>query len=233
MIIFWSVAESLAGYMKLMECGKLGTPERPRRCHKCGGRDCFWAHGRYWRTVEEGGQSEELEIARFKCSVCGRTVSALPWFVIPGRRYAVKTVAQGIEGYATQPETYKDGVTKLGADGPSPAQLFCWVSLLVGRVKELLLDVQSWCVSDLIEEDELLKCEAAECPNASKAQIPGKGQLLDDLAKLISYGSALFKGSEKNVMHGLGMQFVQDVEQMQQIFAHRGLWKPTPQRIKP
>jgi hypothetical protein len=233
MIIFWSIAESLSGYVKLMECGKLGRPDRPRRCQKCGGEDCFWAHGRYWRTVEEGDESEKLEIARFKCSECGKTVSALPWFVIPRRRYAVKTVAEGIEGYATQRETYKDGVTKLGADGPSPAQLFCWVSLLVERVEELLLDVQSWCVSASIEEDELLKCEAAECPNAPKAQIPGKGQLLDDLAKLVSYGNALLKGSKQNVMNGLGMQFLQNVEQVQQIFAHGRLWKQTPQRIKP
>jgi hypothetical protein len=233
MIIFWLVAESLSSYVKLTESSKAETAERPRRCHTCGGQDCFWAHGSYRRTVEEDGRSDKLEIARFKCSVCGRTTSVLPWFVIPRRRYTVKTVADGIERYATKPETYKEGATKLGPEGPSPAQLFRWVALLVERVTELLVDVQAWCVSDAVEEVELLTCEAAECPNACKAQIPEKGHLLGDLAKLVSYGRSFFKGARENVVQGLGMKFLHDVEQMQQIFAHRNLWKPTPQRMKP
>jgi hypothetical protein len=233
MIIFWLVAESLSVYQKLMESGELGAPERPQRCARCGGRNCFWAHGWYERTVEENGQLDELEIARFKCSVCGKTVSVLPWFVIPRRRYTMKTVAAGVEGYAGRRETYKEGATKLGAEGPSPAQLFRWVSLVAERAMELLLDVQAWCVSAEVTEDELLDCEAAECPNSWKAQIPGKAQLLGHLAKLVAYGKKSCKGTKENVMHGLGMQFLQDVEQMQQIFAHDGLWKQTPQRMKP
>lgn len=233
MIIFWFVAESLSVYQKLMEREELGAPGRPQRCTKCGGRNCFWAHGWYERTVEENGQFDEIEIARFKCRVCGKTVSVLPWFIIPRRRYAMKTIANGVQGYASRRETYKEGATKLGAEGPSPAQLYRWVALVTERAMELLLDVQAWCVGFEVTEDELLACEAAECPNSRKAQIPGKAQLLDDVARLVAYGKKTLKDAKQDVMHGLGMQFLQDVEQMQQIFAHDGLWKQTPQRIKP
>src|ERR1700677_2277343 len=99
MSIIWFVAKSLAEYLKLMDEGKLGQPERPKEC-KCGERNCFWAHGSYWRWVEAFAESEEIEIHRFKCRFCGGTVSVCPCFVVPGCRYAMEVIARGVEGYA-------------------------------------------------------------------------------------------------------------------------------------
>lgn len=232
MIIIWFVAKSLAEYLELMRQGKLGKPERPKEC-KCGETNCFWAHGSYWRWVEAYAESEEIEIQRFKCCYCGGTVSVKPCFVVPGRRYAMEVIAGGIEGYATTTTTYRNEVTKLGM-GPSPSQLFWWVACLLSKIQELTFDVQARCISDSIPEEALKKAETAECPNSWKAQLPGKDQQLHGLAKLVALGKALFKAdASATVLRELGMHFLNDVEEMQQIFTNKVTCKTTPQRTKP
>jgi len=232
MIIVWTAAKSLAEYIDLKKEGLLADLERPRQCW-CGEKDSYWSHGRYSRTVEEGNLKEEIEIQRYLCRECGGTASVLPAFVIPRRRYSKTVVACGAERYASESGTYRDGATRLGVDGPSPAQVFRWVAVLVDRVNELLLDVQAWCVAGGVVEDEMLKSEDSQCPNSWKARVSGKAQFLDDLAKLVSFGRRLRGWGTGNVMEYLGMRFLENAEQMQQIFAHEAGWLPTPQRMKP
>lgn len=232
MTIFWFIAKSLAEYLKLMKEGTLGKPERPKEC-KCGERNCFWVHGVYWRWVEAYAESEELEIHRFKCRYCGGTVSVYPCFVVPGCRYAMEIIASGVEGYATKKTSYRREVVKVGM-GPSPSQLFRWVKFLLNQVQTLTFDVQARCISDSIPEEGLEKAEAAECPNAWKAQIPGKGKQLHGLARLVAFSKVLFNPGEKvPVLKELGMHFLEDVNEMQQMFKNKGISKTTPQSVKP
>jgi hypothetical protein len=156
----------------------------------------------------------------------------LPWFLIPKRRYTMKLMARGVQLYATVPTTYRDAVTKLGATGPSHTQLFWWVALMVERGNVLLLDVQAGCVSKPVPDEDLEKAEMAKCPNSEAAVIVGKGRKLDQLAQLVAQAS-LFFGDVQGVMEKLAMHFLQNVEQMQQMFANEGLWLQTPQRMKP
>lgn len=232
MIIIWFVAKSLAEYLELMRQGNLGKPERPKEC-KCGERNCFWAHGSYWRWVEAYAERRKIPIQRFKSRCCGYTASALPCFVVPGRRYAMEVISGGIEGYATTATTYRNEVAKLGM-GPSPSQLFGWVACLLNRIQELTFDVQARCISDSIPEEALKKAETTKCPNSEKAQLPGKDQQLHGLAKLVAIGKVLFKGdASATVLRKLGMHFLNDVEEMQQIFTKKVICKTTPQRTKP
>lgn len=233
MIIFWFCAKSFAEYLKLMQQGKLGKAERPKEC-KCGRKNCFWAHGSYWRWVEAFTESAEIEIHRFKCNFCGGTISVFPCFVIPGRRYAMEVIAAGIEGYATTATTYRDEATKLGM-GPSPSQLFQWVAFFLdNKTQQLILDVQARCISNSIPEDKLEKAETAQCPNSWKAQIAGKDEQLHGLAKLVVFCRVLFRNNTlTTVLKELGMQFLNDVEEMQQIFKNQVIFLPTPQRVNP
>jgi hypothetical protein len=232
MSIIWFVAKSLAEYLKLMEEGKLGKPGRPKEC-KCGERDCFWVHGSYRRWVEAFAERAEIEIYRLKCRFCGKTFSIMPCFVVPRCRYAMEVIAGGVEGYVTTKTSYRQEVVKLGI-GPSPAQLFQWVKGLLGQAQVLTFDVQARCISWSIPEERLEKAEAAECPNSWKAQIPGKGKQLDGLAKLVAFSKVLFKAGEKvPVLKELGVQFLEDVNEMQQIFKSKGISKTTPQSVKP
>ena len=113
MIIFWFCAKCLAEYLELMKRGKLGEVERPKQCN-CGKANSFWVHGSYLRWVEAFADKAKIKIYRFKCKVCGNTVSVFPCFVVPGYRYAMEVIADGIEGYATTATTYRDEATKLG-----------------------------------------------------------------------------------------------------------------------
>lgn len=232
MIIFWFCAKCLTEYLELMQQGKLGKAERPKEC-KCGKKDCFWVHGSYWRWVEAYTESAEIEIQRFKCCFCGGTVSVFPCFVVPGHRYAMEVIAAGVERYATTATTYRDEVTKLGM-GPSPSQLFKWVAFFLDKAPQLILDVQGRCISNSIPEDELEQAETAECPNSWKAQVPGKDERLHWLAKLVAFCRVLFrKNIPTTILKELGIQFLDDVEEMQQIFKNQVIFLPTPQRVKP
>lgn len=232
MIIFWFGAKCLAEYLKLKEEGRLGSPERPRECEKCKGKDCYWSNGCYTRVVEDGDKKAEIEVVRFECRRCGKTISMMPIFVVPKRRYAMKVIASGIEEYATRVSSYRGAVTRLGPVGPSPGQLFVWVATLIERVDVLLLNVQSNCIQKAVEREELETAELAVCPNAGKAAHIGKAQKLDGLAKLVAQGKLMCETGNE-VMQELGLHFLQNVEQMQQIFACEKLWKSTPQRARP
>jgi hypothetical protein len=145
----------------------------------------------------------------------------------------MEVIAGGIEGYATTATTYRDEVTKLGM-GPSPSQLFKWVASFLDKAPQLILDVQGRCISNSIPEDELEQAETAECPNSCKAQIPEKNEQLHWLAKLVAFCRVLFKKSAPTtILRELGIQFLDDVEEMQQIFKNQIIFMPTPQRVKP
>lgn len=227
----------LSEYQKQEEEGRLGKPQPPRFCLKedCGKEDCYWCNGSYSRTVLEADQHIEISVPRFKCKFCGKTCSILPCFVVPYCQYTMKVIAEGVEGYAVEPKetSYRNEAGKLGGTGPSPTQLFRWVALFVKRIESLLVDTQALCISASAEDSELGMAETAGCPRWWKAVIPGKGQRLNLLAKLISFAGVLFKDADERVMAKLGKHFLQNVERVQQIFAHEGLWLQTPQRLKP
>ncbi|MGH2480713.1 MAG: hypothetical protein ACRDHW_13745, partial [Ktedonobacteraceae bacterium] len=102
----------------------------------------------------------------------------------------------------------------------------------LARVNFLVLDVQGRCVDAAVEDEALEKGELAKCPNAENAAIPGKGLMLNGLSKLVAYGRLLHEQTPI-VMQHLGMDFLENVEQMQQMFAHEALWLQTPHSMKP
>jgi hypothetical protein len=144
----------------------------------------------------------------------------------------MKLIAQGIENYAIAPTTYKDAATKLGLN-PSVSQLFRWTALLSKRANELLLDEQSQCVVAGVAEEELENAEKTECPNAWRVRIEKKDSQLNALAKVVSFGKLVFQGVKGIVLEQLGMLFLKNVYEVQQIFAHQSYWKSTPQKMKP
>jgi len=158
----------LAEYVKLRDAGLLEVPERPKFCIDCQECNCFWAHGSYPRTVEEGAVSAEIRVPRWKCRWCSGTLSEPPFFVVPKRRYTVRVLAAGVQIYASIPTTYRDEVWELGEAGPSPAQLFRWVKLLSEQAKGLLFDVQSLYVAAGLEPEELIELERKICPNSGR-----------------------------------------------------------------
>lgn len=231
MSIDWEAGESLAQFLELRKSGQLKKPERPKSCLLCGERDCYWVHGNYRRHLEEGAIAEEIRIPRWKCKWCGGTASIAPQFAVRRRRYTVKVIAAGVEGYGSKPASYRGEVAKLGEAGPSPAQLFQWVKLVADRAGGLLFDVQSMCISAGGEPEALLDAESVACPNSGKAITPGKPERLNTLAKVLSFARVLFQEGKEFVLERLGLRFLREVQW--QIFASQVLRMQTPQSKKP
>lgn len=61
---------------------------QPEVCGCCAGRNCFHRHGTYERYVEDLLR----KVARFLCTLCNKTTSVLPAFVLPYRATLVKDV---------------------------------------------------------------------------------------------------------------------------------------------
>ena len=69
-------------------------PEAPERCPQ---KDCkapikMKKHGYYKRYIFVTGFFGIIRVRRYKCSVCGRTVSMLPSFCVPRLQYGVEII---------------------------------------------------------------------------------------------------------------------------------------------
>lgn len=230
-MIFDFTAKNLAEYLKNgAGCVMTGRPER---CWNCKNEQCYWSNGSYWRWVEESGKSNKIKISRFECKYCGKTVSILPFFVVPYYRYTIKVIATGVENYATTETTYRLEASRLGATGPSPAELFRWAASLLKRIEELLLALQRQCILACVLEEELELNDQAICPNSWKARMPGKPKQLNLLAKLISYGKNIFRELNCGTLEQIFLFFLKDIEQAQHIFSCQRHWLSTPHNMKP
>jgi hypothetical protein len=93
----------------LAKCGEVEVP-RPTECHyePCGSTEPLRKHGSYMRQVIYWGLFFLVQICRFRCKRCGRTVSCPYGWLVPYRRFAAEAIAVGIEAYASIEITYKN-----------------------------------------------------------------------------------------------------------------------------
>lgn len=143
----------------------------------------------------------------------------------------MKVIAAGIEINAMEPTSYRRELVKLGEAGPSPAQLFQWVKLLVERAAGSLLDEQVVCVTGREEAEGLLDAERAVCPNAEKAITVGKPEKLSTLVKVLAFSKVFLNDGQEFVLERLGLRFLRGVQR--QIFASQVVWMQTPQSRRP
>ena len=69
-------------------------PEVPCRCPQkgCGMSACMKKHGFYSRNILLKGYVGVIRVRRYKCALCGKTVSMLPSFCIPYLQYGAEAV---------------------------------------------------------------------------------------------------------------------------------------------
>lgn len=71
----------------------------PRCCPACGRENGLKAHGYYQRhTTDAVGKPILFHVRRFKCRVCGTTVSCLPDFAQPYRLVSSETIHRAFDG---------------------------------------------------------------------------------------------------------------------------------------
>jgi hypothetical protein len=81
----------------------------------CLGEDCnvqmLRRNGSYTRQVIEGLMFVLVLIYRFRCGLCGKTVSRPYSFLVPYRRFTAKLICRGIEMYGGEEETSYDEIS--------------------------------------------------------------------------------------------------------------------------
>ncbi len=126
-------------------------------------------HGSYTRQVLEGIMQLMVLIYRFRCGMCGKTVSCPYSFLVPYRRFTAKLICQGVENYGTDETTYtdqSDGLSvfddtkcdeteksevapqietpSISRDGCHPARstVFSWVDFVCKRIVQTLQQME-------------------------------------------------------------------------------------------
>jgi hypothetical protein len=66
---------------------------RPDHCPQCAARQPLIAHGFYSRTLVEAGFDGSIQVRRYLCRSCRRTVSLLPQFALPYLRFGITVIS--------------------------------------------------------------------------------------------------------------------------------------------
>ncbi|MGA3092751.1 MAG: DUF6431 domain-containing protein [Terriglobales bacterium] len=66
---------------------------RPDHCPQCEAKHPLTGHGFYRRTLVDSTFEGVMRVRRYLCSLCKRTVSLLPEFVLPWLRFSLSVIA--------------------------------------------------------------------------------------------------------------------------------------------
>ncbi len=66
---------------------------RPDHCPQCPARQPLIAHGFYSRTLVEAGFDGSIQVRRYLCRSCRRTVSLMPQFALPYLRFGITVIS--------------------------------------------------------------------------------------------------------------------------------------------
>jgi hypothetical protein len=223
MIILCTAFGSLEEYLPVSGEAKL---EPPSTCARCGRSSSFVGHGGYWRRVIEGQRVAQVKVPRFRCRDCTLVVSILFGFLLPYRRFSVRAVAAGLDGYATEEGSYRhrayelscllpeqpEQTDELTADDdvpvrPAGSQIFRWVNAVASAAERLLQQLQK----ELLLNGKPVEPLATECPNATRAHSAGKQVALNRLAVALSFGRRLV-AAEVEVARRLHAYFLSAAE---------------------
>ena len=170
--------------------------ERPVRCPNCRKKGGFWRHGLYVRHVREKGLKVRVEIYRFLCRYCRRTISRSYAFSVPYRHFSVREMGQVIESYTVGGDSYLEVATGVSVQHEgrkegcmAPEQVFRWVKFIAEISETLLAQIQRYLIQRGAKHWNLPA--PAESPSAVRAKNDIKAAQLNGLASFIRYGDSL------------------------------------------
>ena len=105
----------------------------PRRCPGCGVGGIV-GHGRRDRQAHDAGHAW-IRVRRGICKICGRTLTALPWWCVPRALYTLLARQAAIEGVATGQSAEQAAPDCLDADRVADA---CTIRRWAARRQESL-----------------------------------------------------------------------------------------------
>lgn len=75
------------------DCPREPDRHRPTQCPQCDRKQSLTGHGFYRRTIADRAFNGVINIRRYLCRACRRTVSLLPEFALPYLRFSIPVIA--------------------------------------------------------------------------------------------------------------------------------------------
>ncbi len=121
---------------------------RPEQCPNCMMPGTLIGNGNYWRKPRDEVQVYRIQIRRWLCKACDKTVSLLPNFVFCGRWYLVETVSRVLESRFVNNASWQ-GMIDMQGEYPHLRTMQRWCS----SFQQLALVWLLWIAKVLAEQD--------------------------------------------------------------------------------
>ena len=155
-----------------------GSQIKIDNCPCCQSEGSLVGHGVYWRKPRDGKQAYRIAIRRWRCKRCGRTVSALPDFLLRFRWYLLAVISQVLVRRAEEGASW-NALEAEWADTPVVRTMQRWwrsfgeqAGEWLGMAQRVLAEQDSG--SGWLEPQG----EAARAPNQVQALLSAAGYLL-------------------------------------------------------
>ena len=188
------VAEFGCEIQEYAEKGPEHICARPGNCPNCLAEGQMIGHGSYQRQPQDGRQSWEIRIKRWRCKVCGKTVSVLPSFLLRYRHYLLEVIQLVLSSRFEKTAYWEEVIAKHSHQGlPAKRTVQRWCASYGEQAGRWLGAVQS----TLAQQDSLSTWldahgEAPQAQNAGQALLTASEHLLGwaktQWAQLSDYG---------------------------------------------
>src|SRR5438094_9302788 len=92
MQMLYPFSVSIQQYIECVETREQANRCRPAQCPQCESKRPLICHGFYSRRVMDMDVEYVIQVRRYLCWACRRTVSLLPEFVLPYLRFAIVVI---------------------------------------------------------------------------------------------------------------------------------------------
>lgn len=171
MIVF-AYSDGVNGY------AETGCGVEVEDCPHCRAAGSLVGHGVYWRKPRDGKRVYRIAIRRWRCKQCGRTVSALPDFLLRFRWYLLGVISQVLVRRAEEVASWSELEAEWDGAPVVRTMQRWWASFgeqasrWLGEVDRMLAEQDSG--SGWLEPQG----EAARAPNREQGLLSATGYLL-------------------------------------------------------
>ena len=107
MQMLYAFSGSIQQYIERVGSSEEAARCRPATCPQCESQRPLGCHGFYKRTVVDLDVEYVIQVRRYLCGACRRTVSLLPEFVLPYLRFAIVVIAAFLRARLWSGQTLK------------------------------------------------------------------------------------------------------------------------------
>lgn len=142
---------------------------RPTTCPHCQANHSFIGHGFYPRKPLDAQQAYRIRIKRWCCTVCQRTVSLLPSFLLSFRHYLLAVIQAVVVARYEAAAWWRQVANRCGTNGvPSSRTIKRWCQSFATRAATWLSEIEQ----TLAQHDPALPVLDALGPNAGRLDPP-------------------------------------------------------------